>query len=118
MNDDSGVIYKILRPVEWEKLQIDQYFDGSSDDLRDGFVHLSAGPQVAGTLARHFADEDELILVSVQIADLGDALKWEESRGGALFPHLFAPLPLSAVRGSRRLSRGTDGRHALPDLDA
>ncbi|MEO0680684.1 MAG: DUF952 domain-containing protein [Pseudomonadota bacterium] len=119
MQTDAGAetvtIYKILRPAEWAETQEKGVFSGSSDDLRDGFVHLSSAGQVAGTLARHFADEAEVILLAVDATALGADLRWEESRGGALFPHLFAPLPLSASTGSRTLRRGSDG--AFPPFD-
>jgi uncharacterized protein (DUF952 family) len=95
-------VYKIVRAGEWPPAG--PAYEGSQDDRRDGFIHLSTAAQVEGTLARHFAGERGLSLVAIESAALGDALKWERSRGGALFPHLYGPLPLSAVRSVRALS--------------
>jgi len=90
-------IYKICGEDEWRAAEAAGVYSGNADDARDGFIHLSAADQVAGTLARHYADRTGLLLVAVDPAALGDALKWEASRGGALFPHLYGPLPLDAV---------------------
>ena len=95
MPDES--IYKILRASEWRDAQAQGAVTGSADDLRDGFIHLSTRGQVAGTLERHFAGETGLVVLEVAAHRLGDDLKWEPSRGGALFPHLYAALPLDAV---------------------
>ncbi len=86
------VVYKLLRPGEWTTFQRDGVFAGSPDDLRDGFIHLSAAEQVAGTRAKWFADQ-ETVLLAVAVDDL----RWEASRGGALFPHLYRPLKLAEV---------------------
>jgi|LakMenEpi03Aug12_release.lakeMendotaPanAssembly.Ray.scaffolds.fasta_scaffold1680456_2 uncharacterized protein (DUF952 family) len=84
-------IFKILRAAEWGILQAEGVFAGSADDLRDGFIHLSTDAQLPGTLERHFAGVDGLVVV--QVAVEGDPLlRWEESRGGALFPHLYRAL--------------------------
>jgi uncharacterized protein (DUF952 family) len=89
-------IYKIMRAGEWAVFQADGHFAGSADDLRDGYIHLSAGEQLAGTLARHFAGE--VGLVQLEVAVEGDPeLSWETSRGGARFPHLYRPLALADV---------------------
>lgn len=85
------VIFKILRGPEWAAFRADGVFAGSADDLRDGFIHLSTDAQLDGTLARHFAGEAGLVVVRVAV-EADPALKWEVSRGGALFPHLFRPL--------------------------
>lgn len=84
-------LFKVFRAAEWEALQRDGQFQGSPDDLRDGFIHLSAGEQLAGTLSRHFAGEEGLVIAEVRVAQ-DPALRWEASRGGALFPHLYRPL--------------------------
>lgn len=87
-------IYKILRAAEWAAFEAEGLFAGSADDLRDGFIHLSTEDQLAGTVAKHFAGEAGLVVLRVGVE--GDPqLRWEESRGGALFPHLYRPL----VRG-------------------
>lgn len=89
-------IFKILRAGEWERFQADGRFAGSADDLRDGFIHLSAAEQLAGTLARHFAAEAGLVRLEVAV-EADPALVWEVSRGGARFPHLYRPLLLADV---------------------
>ena len=108
-------VYKILRQQEWASFQNSGVFHGSPDDIRDGFIHLSARDQLAGTLARHFRGEDNLVLLAIEDTGPGDALKWETSRGGALFPHLYAPLTRSAVTGVVALQRDTAGVHILPE---
>jgi uncharacterized protein (DUF952 family) len=85
-------LVKIFRAAEWEALQQDGHFAGSPDDLRDGFIHLSTDEQLQGTLAKHFASEEGLIIATVQLAADDPALRWEPSRGGQLFPHLYRPL--------------------------
>ena len=90
-------------------------FDGSADDRRDGFIHFSAAHQLAGTLAKFFAGQEGLVLIAVDPARLGPDLKWETSRGGALFPHLYAPLDLAAVLWAEPLALGPDGTHILPE---
>lgn len=84
-------IFKIFRAKEWAALQQTGRFDGSPDDLRDGFIHLSTGAQLEATLARHFAGEQGLIAAELML-DGDPALRWEASRGGARFPHLYRPL--------------------------
>jgi uncharacterized protein (DUF952 family) len=104
-----ALIHKILRPDEWLRLFADGVFQGSPIDLQDGYIHFSAADQLVGTLARHFAGDAEVVVLAVESEALGDALRWEESRGGALFPHLYAPLRLAVVREVRRL-RAEPGR--------
>ena len=95
---DPGQVYKLLSAGDWQRLRTTGTWAGSPDDVRDGYVHLSAAEQVAGTLAKYFADVPELVLLSVDPALLGAGLRYEPSRGGALFPHLYAPLPASACQ--------------------
>lgn len=92
-------IFKIFRPAEWAAFQAEGRFDGSPDDLRDGFIHLSTEEQLPGTLAKHFANETGLIVAEVAPGD-DPALRWEASRGGALFPHLYRPLRAADVIAS------------------
>lgn len=93
-----ALIYKILPREEWETAVAAGVFNGSAVDLADGFIHFSAFDQVAETRKRHFAGQRDLVLVAVETEPLGEALKWEVSRGGALFPHLYGPLdPAAAV---------------------
>lgn len=110
-------IYKICDRRSWQAAQVERAFRGSADDTRDGFIHFSTADQLAETAARHFAGQAELILVAVDVERLGPHLKWEPSRRGALFPHLYAPLPLDAVRWVRPLPNEVDGHRSLPELD-
>ena len=109
-------IYKIMAAAEWAAAQTDGVYAGSADDRRDGFIHFSTESQVAETAAKHFADRTDLMLLAVDPSVLGPALKWEPSRGGALFPHLYAPLPVSAVVAVAELPVGRDGRHVFPSF--
>jgi uncharacterized protein (DUF952 family) len=111
-------IYKICERALWEAAEAERVFVGSPADLRDGFIHFSTAAQLAGTAARHFAGQADLLLVAVDAAALPAALKWEPSRGGELFPHLYAALPLAAVRWTRPLADEIDGRRQLPELSS
>ena len=93
----NAMIYKILRLVEWRAFEAAGRFEGSPDDLRDGFIHFSSEEQVAGTLAKYFSGEREVMILSVDPGPLGDALRWEASRNGALFPHLYGVLSMKDV---------------------
>lgn len=106
--------YKILTRAEFEQLRAEGSFAGSPVDRQDGFIHLSTRAQSAETAAKHFGGQDELVLAMVDLAELGDLVKWEPSRGGQLFPHIYGPLPLSAVAGKVKLRLGEDGRHLFP----
>ena len=111
-------LYKIVPASLWHAAERDGVFRGSDVDRRDGFIHFSAADQVAETAAKHFAGQHDLLLVRVDAARLGAALKWEPSRGGALFPHLYGDFDLAAVIKVEPLPLGPDGRHAFPPLDA
>lgn len=104
------LIYKILSASEWHEAERAGVYRGSADDKRDGFIHFSTAEQTLGTYEKYFADKPDLMLAAIDTAALGDALKWEPSRGGALFPHLYGDLPLSAVRWSRVLASVNDVR--------
>ena len=106
--------YKILTRDQYDQLKTDGAFKGAPVDLADGYIHMSTREQAAETAARHFAGQDKLVMVMVDLAPFGDALKWEKSRGGALFPHLYADLPLSAVAGKVVLRLDEQGRHLFP----
>ena len=106
--------YKILTKQQMDVLEHEAVFAGAAIDLQDGYIHLSTADQAAETLARHFAGQSDLWIAAVDLEALGDAVKWEESRGGALFPHLYAPLPLSAVLAYGPLEREDDGTVRLP----
>ena len=92
-------VYRVLRAVEWDALQATGLYRGNATDVRDGFIHLSLRDQVAGTLERHFAGETGLVVVEIDAAQLGERLRWEPSRGGVLFPHLYGVLTMEAVVG-------------------
>ena len=96
-------IYKILRADEWAALRKNRTTDGAPVDLADGYVHFSAEDQVRETAAKHFAGEEGLMLLAVDELRLGEALRWEPSRGGDLFPHLYGPLLLEAVEWAQPL---------------
>ena len=110
-------LYKIVAAADWRTAEHSGVFRGSAVDLRDGFIHFSTARQVEETAARHFAGQSDLVLVSVDGTRLGPALKWEPSRGGALFPHLYGELPLAAVSKVEPLPLAPDGCHIFPPLD-
>lgn len=108
------MIYKIFTTQQWQQLEAEGSTMGAPIDLEDGFIHFSTAEQVAETASKHFAEQDALVLASVDPAQLGDALKWEESRGGALFPHLYGSLHLGDVTAHWPLAL-SGGRHLFPD---
>jgi uncharacterized protein (DUF952 family) len=107
-------VYRVLSAAEWARAVTGGQFDGSALDQRDGFIHLSLRGQVAETLATHFAGSPDLLLLEIDAAALGAALRLEPSRSGALFPHLYRPLRPSDVRRAFPLPLAPDGRHELP----
>ncbi|QFU15541.1 DUF952 domain-containing protein [Microvirga thermotolerans] len=113
-----GIIYKICSEPLWKAAEAEKVFRGAPVDSQDGYIHFSTAAQVRETAARHFAGQDGLVLVAVDEERLGEALRYEPSRGGDLFPHLYALLPLSAVLWVKPLPLGDDGRHVFPDLAA
>ncbi|MBW0159088.1 DUF952 domain-containing protein [Sedimentimonas flavescens] len=108
------LIYKIFRRPEWNAFRDAGRTLGAPVDLADGFIHFSTASQVAETAAKHFATESDLVLVAVHAEALGPDLKWEPSRGGALFPHLYRPLELPEVAWDRSLPLGATG-HIFPE---
>ena len=110
-------IYKICQAADWAEAQRAGEFRGSAADCADGYIHFSTATQVAETAAKHFASMSDLVLVAVVAEDLGSALRWEPSRGGALFPHLYGALPAAAVRWVKPLRLDAGGRHVFPALD-
>lgn len=110
----SMLIYKIFRAPEWAALQEAGETAGAPVDLADGFIHFSTAEQVAETAAKHFAGEDGLVLLAVDAETLGEALRWEPSRGGALFPHLYRRLRLAEVLWAKPLPL-VDGIHRFPE---
>ena len=111
-------IYKILRAEDFAALDRDGETAGAPVDLADGYIHFSTAAQVAKTAARHFAGADDLVLAAVEAGPLGAALKWEPSRGGDLFPHLYRRLRRSDLAWIAPLPLGRDGAHRFPELDA
>ncbi len=106
-------VYKLLSAQEWAGAQAAGSFAGSAVDLADGYIHLSAADQAQETARRHFAGQTGLVLLRIEAEALGEALKWEPSRGGALFPHLYAPLRPDQVAEATVPTLGADG---APDL--
>ena len=108
------MIYKIFRAQEWEHAEKIGQFSGSPDDLRDGFIHFSTAYQLRATFDKYFSREDNLKIASVQGDALGDALKWEVSRSGDRFPHLYRPLKLTEVRAIVDIGRDARGGPIFP----
>jgi uncharacterized protein (DUF952 family) len=110
------IIYKISPKDLRIGAEKAQSFVGAPIDIQDGYLHFSTEKQVKETADKHFAGQADLLLVAIDADELGPALKYEPSRGGDLFPHLYAPLALSAVLWVKPLPLGPDGRHVFPDL--
>ena len=117
--NDEPPVYKIVDADAWSEAERDGAFRGAGIDLADGFIHFSTADQARETAARHFRAREGLVLVAVDGARLraaaGEAFRYEPSRGGDLFPHLYAPLPLNCVLWARPLPLGADGAHRFPD---
>ncbi|MGH1417996.1 MAG: DUF952 domain-containing protein [Hyphomicrobiaceae bacterium] len=108
------MIYKILSKIDWTTAIQNGSYEGSKDDVRDGFIHFSTGAQLAETAKKHFSGQDGLLLVAFNEKDLGPALKWEPSRGGALFPHLYDRLDPALALWSKSIPLASDGTPNLP----
>jgi uncharacterized protein (DUF952 family) len=111
-----ALIYKICPAPLWREAERAGIFTGSAVDHADGYIHFSTAGQAAETAAKHFAGQHDLLLVAVDAEALGAALKWEPSRGGALFPHLYAPLDPAKAVSVVPLPLGSDGRHVFPHM--
>jgi uncharacterized protein (DUF952 family) len=111
------IVYKIVATEEWAKAKEARVFTGVSVDHADGFIHFSTAAQAPETAAKWFAGRGDLTLAAIDADALGKDLRWEPSRGGALFPHLYGPLPMSAVVWSRPLPLGRDGTHVFGSLE-
>jgi uncharacterized protein (DUF952 family) len=109
-------IYKISPRAAWRNAEQAGVFTGAAIDIADGFIHFSAGPQVRETARRHFRGQSDLILAAIEAEALGAALKWEASRGGDLFPHLYGPLPMAAVRSVIDLPLDAEGFPIVPEI--
>lgn len=110
------LIYHMCKQEEWQVAQAAGAYGGSSQDQADGFIHFSTAGQIVESAAKHRAGQDGLLLLTVDAGALGEALKWEASRGGALFPHLYGDLPVSATVKVDPLPLGPDGKHQFPGL--
>ncbi|WP_242095789.1 MULTISPECIES: DUF952 domain-containing protein [unclassified Sphingomonas] len=106
--------YKVLTAEQMATLERDGNFAGAPVDLADGYIHLSTAAQLTETVDKHFAGQTDLHVAAVDLGAFGETLKWEESRGGQLFPHLYGPLPLETVIAYGPLKRDDDGRVKLP----
>jgi len=111
----ADIIYKICTEDLWREALQAGRFDGAPIDLADGYIHFSTAGQVRETAAKHFARQTGLVLVAIPADALGNDLKWEVSRGGALFPHLYAPLDPAVVLWAKPLPLGADGAHVFSD---
>jgi uncharacterized protein (DUF952 family) len=109
-------IYKITPASAWREAERQGVYRGSSDDLRDGFIHFSTASQVAETARKHYFGQTGLFLVAVDAEALGDALRWEPSRNDELFPHLYGELDLGAVTAILDMRARSDGYHDIPEL--
>jgi len=109
------LVFKIVDAPSWKAAMASGVFLGSAEDLRDGFIHLSTAAQLEGTARKHFAGRGDLLLVAYAARDLGPDLRWEVSRGGALFPHLYVGLPTLAARWTEPLALGSGD---APDVAA
>jgi len=118
--DESGTrvrtIYKICPASAWREAERHGAFRGSADDLRDGFIHFSTASQLEGTARKHFAGQTGLFLIAIDADGLGERLRWEVSRGGELFPHLYDELDLGHVTAVMDLRARSDGTHDIPEL--
>ena len=115
--DIAAPVYKILDADAWKRAEAEGVFRGAGIDVEDGFIHFSTVDQMRETAARHFAGRENLVLVAfdgARLAKLGGAYRYEPSRGGDLFPHLYADAPLDAVLWVRPLPLGPDGAHVFP----
>ena len=110
----TSLVYKVLRRGEWTAAQHTGVFSGSPADARDGFIHLSAAHQVRGVCDRHFAGENDLMLLTIDAARLEPTLKWETSHKGEAYPHLYGTLPLALIASVAEIQRGDDGRLRFP----
>jgi uncharacterized protein (DUF952 family) len=108
------IAYKVMSATELDQMQRDGIFRGSPADIADGYIHLSLGSQLAATLDKHFSGVADLVLAAVDLSRLGDTVRWEPSRGGQLFPHIYGALTVDAVVSVAPLERTPDGLVKLP----
>lgn len=113
MSERPDIAYKVLTADQMRAVEADA-FEGAPIDLADGYIHLSTRDQLTETVDRHFADQSDLWVAAIDLAALGDSVRWEESRGGALFPHIYGAMPLDVVIAYGELEREHDGTVKLP----
>lgn len=99
---NEATAFKIFTADQWAQFESDGSFAGAPVDLADGYIHMSTAAQLQGTLNKHFAGQSGLMIAEVDLSGFGDTLRWEVSRGGELFPHLYDTLPMSAIRSLRQ----------------
>lgn len=114
MSEQPTIAYKVLTADQMAALERDGTFAGAPVDLDDGYIHLSTEAQLSETVAKHFAGKDDLHIAAIDLGSFGASLKWEESRGGQLFPHLYGPLPLETVIAYGPLKHDHEGAIRLP----
>ena len=114
----ARTVYKIVGEADWTAAKARGVFEGAAIDLADGFIHFSTADQLPETARRHFKGRDDLVLLAANVGALGEALKWEAARGGALFPHLYGPLPADAVIRADGLPLDANGEHVFPSLQS
>lgn len=115
---DKNVVYKITSQQEWNAALAANHYPGAPIDLADGFMHFSTGEQAAETARKHFRGQKDLLLVAVDTTVYGDAMKWEVSRGGALFPHLYDTFDMKSVVWTRPIETDSDGVPRITFLDS
>ena len=113
--DLPEIAFRLSTPETWSAAMAAGEFTGEADDLRDGFIHLSAAGQVEGTLLKYYADKPKLVLAEIDLKAVESGLKWEKSRGGELFPHIYGSIPASAVRSVRLVAKDEEGGWVLPE---
>jgi len=111
---DSALIYKVCETADWRVAEAAGTYGGAKVDLTDGFIHFSTAGQLRETVRRYFAENSDLMLIEVKVQALGARLKWEPSRGGDLFPHLYGDLPMAAVSRTWAFPLGADGARQFP----
>jgi len=109
MSAHPSEAFKVIDAAEWALAEAAGSYGGSAVDLADGYIHLSAEDQLAETVSKHYAGRGNLLLLTVDLTVLGETIVWEPSRGGALFPHIYGPLPVAAVTASKAFSVEADG---------
>jgi uncharacterized protein (DUF952 family) len=114
MSAHPRLIYKLLRRAEWKAALAEGLYAGSADDARDGFIHFSTAEQLEGTARKHFRGVTDLVLLTVDAGQIAQALRWEPSRGGQLFPHLYAALPVPAILKAEDVASDAGGLPVLP----